>query len=148
MDGFVDAAGNGAKRVYKTGMKYGKRFYRQLETTSIKETFNDVKRLYNDPTKMTWVQAVVTSVVLLVLGIVVLQKLAAYYQENLPELLYGLVKILLFIVIPVNSVAAVILGMKLQEKYHKMNDLRALYGDAREVVWGDRGGYPYKVGSD
>lgn len=115
--------------------------YETLRTTSVQDTQNyarrtwrEMKKTAQNPTRMSWVQALVVFGVITIIILSIIQQLSAYYQEHLPEVMSAFIKFLVYIIIPILTTLSISFGMYLERQYQKFDDLHEFYVGFRDSL--------------
>lgn len=90
-------------------------------TRSTKRTVNQTRsiahKVIHNPRSLTLTQVLIVFGVLAIVGSFVIAKVASYYEEHLPEFLAGLIKFLIYLVLPLATASGCLFGMYLEHQY-------------------------------
>lgn len=123
-DQFPDKADN----YYRRFQKKVKQNYRKANNVAYKAK--------NKPGDLTFMETIVLFVVVVGGGAILLQQVLSFYQNNLPRLMSGMIKFLVFLIIPLIATAATFFGMFLEHKHRLYPDVVEWLQDAADVIIG------------
>mmetsp|Transcript_9434 Transcript_9434/g.11748 ORF Transcript_9434/g.11748 Transcript_9434/m.11748 type:complete len:160 (-) Transcript_9434:1240-1719(-) len=116
----VELGGNALKDVANTDLGQVANKVNRVADKTWNQTKSIVHKVRHNPGSLTFVQAAILATVSVVVFSWVFGKIAVFYEEHLPEMLMGLIKFLIYFMIPLAAGLGTMFGMYLEHRYEGM----------------------------